>query len=363
MKAWTFQPVTYVPQKPLPQVWPLPGAEYDREIGERTFQRAIEQAVVAEQLGFDGVSFSEHHYAAASLSPSPAVIAGALSQHLKRATIALLGATLPLSNPVRVAEEYAVLDNLCGGRFVAGLLRGTPNEFLTYGNNPSETRAQYEEGIEIILKAWTEPQPFGWQGRHYQYRTISVWPRPLQRPYPPVFISANSKESGSFAASHHLNVGLSFCPPPVASQLSAFYREEAAKAGWEPAPENMLYRGFIHISETDQQAQEEVARNYWRVPTKEKPTSSPPTWVENARGERPQGAQDVKRALSAEGARGGLQFCGSPDTVFEQIRYLHTEAGIGIVDLIFQGVSMPHEMILKSMELFSKEVLPRMHEL
>ncbi|HLI06792.1 MAG TPA: LLM class flavin-dependent oxidoreductase [Ktedonobacteraceae bacterium] len=368
MKAWIFHPVTYVPSRPLPQVWPVPATAYDTEIGERSFHNAIEQAITAEQLGFDGVSVAEHHYAGASLTPNPSVMAGALSQRLKRATIAMLGATIPLTNPVRVAEEYAILDNLTGGRLVAGMLRGTPNEFLTYGTNPDETRAQYEEGVELILKAWTEPLPFGWQGRHYQYRTISVWPRPVQKPYPPVFVSANSRESGSFAARMHLNMGLSFCPVHVAAQLSAFYREQAHKAGWEPAADNMLYRGFIHVAETDQKAMEEVAHTYWQVPTADAKPSVAHSASETSGGGTATATApadlDVKKALSADQFKSmGLQFCGSPDSVFEQIRQLKNETGVGIIDFVFQGISLPHDMVLHSMELFGKEVLPRMHDL
>ncbi len=376
MKAWMFQPVTYVPPQPLSQVWPLPGAEYDPEIGQRSFQNAIEQAVVAEQLGLDGISVAEHHYAAASLTPNPTVMAGVLSQRLQRATIALLGATPPLHNPLRVAEEYAMLDNLLGGRFVAGLLRGTPNEFLTYGTNPDETRAKYEEGIELTLKAWTEPRPFSWQGRHYQFRTISIWPRPIQKPHPPLFISGNSKESGNIAARLHLNMGLSFCPVPVAAQLSAHYREQAAKAGWEPTSDNILYRGFIHVAETDQKALEEVGYTYWRLPNAA--PMSPPMPLPSVPLSKldasvaatatataaPPAALDVKQALSADSfATMGLQFCGSPDRVLEQIRHLRDATGVGIIDFVFQGPSLPHDMLLHSLELFCKEVLPRMHEL
>jgi alkanesulfonate monooxygenase SsuD/methylene tetrahydromethanopterin reductase-like flavin-dependent oxidoreductase (luciferase family) len=349
-------------------VWPVPAAVYDTAIGERSFNNAIEQAVTAEQLGFDGVSVAEHHYAGASLTPNPSVMAAALSQRLKRATIAMLGATLPLTNPVRVAEEYAILDNLTGGRLVAGMLRGTPNEFLTYGTNPGETRAQYEEGVELILKAWTEPQPFGWQGRHYQYRTVSVWPRPIQNPHPPIFVSANSRESGSFAARMHLSMGLSFCPLPVAAQLSTFYREQANKASWEPTADNMLYRGFIHVAETDQKAMEEVAYTYWQVPTGEAKAPASHHGQGASRGGTDTATApadlDVKKALSADQFKSmGIQFCGSPDSVFEQIRQLKNETGIGIIDFVFQGISLPQAMVLHSMELFGKEVLPRMHEL
>ena len=75
-----------------------------------------------------------------------------------------------------------MLDTLAPGRIVVGLLRGTTNEYLSYDLNPAEARERTDEGMELILKAWNEPQPFGWQGRHFQYRTVSVWPRPQQPP-------------------------------------------------------------------------------------------------------------------------------------------------------------------------------------
>src|SRR5439155_115871 len=84
--------------------------------------------------------------------------------------------------PVQLAEELAMLDTFTEGRLVVGLLRGTTNEYLTYDLNPLEARERTDEGMEVILKAWTEPHPFGWQGRYFQYRTVSIWPRPLQKP-------------------------------------------------------------------------------------------------------------------------------------------------------------------------------------
>ena len=90
----------------------------------------------------------------------------------------MLGPIVPVSNPIRVAEEMAMLDTLAPGRIVVGLLRGTTNEYLSYDLNPKESRERTDEGMELILKAWNEPQPFGWQGKYFQYRTVSIWPRP-----------------------------------------------------------------------------------------------------------------------------------------------------------------------------------------
>src|SRR5918911_83136 len=244
-----------IAEKGLPTAAPVSPVLFDPEVGEPSVQAGIELFEMADELGFDWVSITEHHYSPRQLTPNPLLLAGALSKRLRRAKIAILGSTIPLLNPVRVAEEFAILDLLCGGRLVVGLLRGTAPEYLTYSTNPAESRERYEEGLELILKAWTEPQPFGWEGRYYQFRTVSIWPRPLQQPHPTVFLSGNSPDSGSLAARHHLGMALSFRSLEGAIQLAQHYREEAAGCGWQPTPDDIAYRGHIHVAETDEEAE------------------------------------------------------------------------------------------------------------
>jgi len=176
VKASIFNRVPYL--GPAQQgVWPVPVGEFSAEVAQQSMEASLEQFQLADELGFDWVSVAEHHFAPFSLTPNPMVMAGALTQRVRRANIALLGANIPILNPVRVAEEFAMLDVLTGGRVVAGMLRGTPNEYVTYNTNPAETRERFHEALQLIVRAWTEPQPFGWQGRHFEYRAISIWPR------------------------------------------------------------------------------------------------------------------------------------------------------------------------------------------
>ena len=126
-------------------------------MGTQTFQSTIERLQFVEDLGFGLVSLSEHHYGARILTPSPIVMASHMAAHLHNIKIAVLGPIISLNNPVRVAEEFATLDNLTQGRLVVGLLRGTTNEYLVYDVKPEEARAKTTEGMELILKAWTEP--------------------------------------------------------------------------------------------------------------------------------------------------------------------------------------------------------------
>ncbi|MBO0686114.1 MAG: LLM class flavin-dependent oxidoreductase, partial [Candidatus Dormibacteraeota bacterium] len=257
MKAAIFSSVPY--QGPAGAAgWPVPTQAYSSELGMRSMELSLEQYELADQLGFDWVTVAEHHFAPMSLTPNPMVMAGALTQRVRRAKIALLGATIPILNPVRVAEEFAMLDTLTCGRLVAGMLRGTGNEYVTYNVNPAESRERFEEAMELIIHAWTEPQPFGWQGRYYEYRSISIWPRPVQQPHPPIYMSGSSPESGEFAARNRVRLGFAFTTIPLAREAVRHYREQAALAGWRPEPDDVLYRVSAYVAESDEEAMEDL---------------------------------------------------------------------------------------------------------
>lgn len=233
-----------------PGAWPVAPQNCDPEVAARSLSLSLELAKRADDLGFDWVSVSEHHYAPLMLTPNPLVWAGALTQVVKRAKIALLGPVLPINNPVRIAEETAMLDVLSGGRVVALFLRGVPFEWKVYGNEPADTKGATQEGIDLILKAWTCPETFAWTGEHHRFEVVSVWPRPLQRPHPPVYGSGNSEDSVVFAAERRLGLAISFLPPAQIKERVALYRSEAEKAGWSPTADHVLYRAVAQIAES-----------------------------------------------------------------------------------------------------------------
>jgi alkanesulfonate monooxygenase SsuD/methylene tetrahydromethanopterin reductase-like flavin-dependent oxidoreductase (luciferase family) len=374
VKASLFLTMPYLAKTgSLPSGWPTPPGRFDPELGVQSINASLDLAQEADELGFDWVSIAEHHYQP-RLQANPLVIAGALSQRVKRAKVAILGSTIPMLNPVRVAEELALVDNLLGGRLVSMLLRGIATEFQTYGVTPDESRPLFEEGAELILRAWTEPEPFGWQGRHFQYRTVAVWPRPVQLPHPPVFMSGKAPESAQFAAKHHLSIGLSFNPVDECKDAVEYYRSLAVEAGWEPTQDNMLYRAQCYVADTDEQAREESTRyGFGRQRTA---TPAGP----RARGGKSDAELFAERMEVYAGHGGQLAtiekprifegriFRGSPETVFQQIKYLHDEVGMGIVDLMFNdneggGMTLPHELQERSLHLFATEVLPRLRDI
>ena len=182
----------------------------------------------------------------------------ALAQVTSRAKIALLGPLVPLSNPVRLAEELAMVDMLSGGRLIVLFLRGTPNEHQTYDTDAAATRAMTQEGIDLIVKAWTSDQPFAWDGAEYRFSTVAVWPKTVQTPHPPIFGSGNSDESVRFAAARRMGIAFSFAPPEVVRNWVKLYHAEAETAGWQPGPEHVIYRGIAYAAESDAKAFEDM---------------------------------------------------------------------------------------------------------
>jgi alkanesulfonate monooxygenase SsuD/methylene tetrahydromethanopterin reductase-like flavin-dependent oxidoreductase (luciferase family) len=358
MKISYFETGRYRAPETLPGQWPMPSGAYDSDAGAQVYQGMVERIEFVERLGFDWVSLSEHHYSPRILTPSPPLAAAYIAARVHTIKIALLGPIVSHSNPVRLAEELAMLDTMANGRLVVGLLRGTSNEALTYDLNPQESRDRTDEGMELILKAWTEPQPFGWQGRHFQYRTVSVWPRPTQRPHPPTYALGTSREAGEFAARTHIGLGVSYGPFEVMGKATGYYRDECVRHGWEPTADQIIFRANIVLAQTDEAAQRAMEAHPAR------PAFTLRSGVANAlleldarniAGEAR--AASVNRALP-------INFAGGPDTVVEQIRRCREETGAGIIDLGFQtpGSSDP-DLLMEALDLFGNKVLPHIRDI
>jgi alkanesulfonate monooxygenase SsuD/methylene tetrahydromethanopterin reductase-like flavin-dependent oxidoreductase (luciferase family) len=360
VKFSLFNPMPYHADD-LPFGWPTPPRYWDPERGRAAVARGFELFDVAVETGFDWLTVAEHHYSAKQLAPSPVVAAAALSQRYPGQTIAVLGVVLPLANPIRTAEEFAILDALSGGRSVVGFLRGIPNEYITYGTNPAESRAMYEEAVELILTAWSEPEPFGWEGRFYRFRTVAVWPQPLQQPRPPLLLAGTSPESARYAARKRALLGLSFLNTvEAAAELAALYRTEAEAEGWSPTADEVLYRARVYVAETDEEAERD-AREYSLgdvlgilVPPPEK----------QAANQKILGAVFGPSGFTHHPPGPGSlpEYYGGPETVARQIREASEAIGYGVADLIFTNDRLPHDKARRSLELFGREVVPRLRD-
>lgn len=366
MKASLFAGMGYSERHKFPLTWPVPPGYADPEISVCSYQEGMDECALAEDVGFDWISLSEHHYSGRIPTGTPAVMAAAVAERCKRITIAVLGHLLPLNNPIRVAEELALLDNLTNGRLVAGFLRGTPNEDQVYSVNPAEGRGRLLESMDLILKALTEPQPFSWEGRYYQYRTVAVWPRPVQQPFPPVIVGTRSDDTIRYAAENRLGLGVSFLSVEQTAVITDKYHKWCEEAGWTPGPDNIVYRGSIYVAETD-----ELANEWFEGLLKSKPGPNIPlrrTVSEAIQSARTGGPFDL-RGLVAGSPEGdvvgnalGINFIGGPDTVAKQIKEFHDRCGIGVIDMPFQQNKVDHKAVMAELELFGREVIPQLRE-
>lgn len=325
------------------EIWPAEPAYCDRDVARASFAHSLHMASHADALGFDWVSVSEHHYAPYIMTPNPCVMAAALAQVTRRARIALLGPLVPLSNPVRLAEELAMVDMLSGGRLVVLFLRGTPNEHRTYDSDAAATRVMTQEGIDLVIKAWTADQPFAWGGEQYNFSTVSVWPKTVQLPHPPIFGSGNSAESIRFAAARRMGIAFSFVPPDVVRDWVKLYHEEAANAGWQPGPEHVIYRGIAYAASSDAQAMDHMGAFF--------------------------GQKIAEQAQIQQATLGGPPvvplvlepfFVGGPETLKGKLETIR-DCGVGVVDLAW-GIGNPAQREA-ALECFAADVLPAAHTL
>jgi alkanesulfonate monooxygenase SsuD/methylene tetrahydromethanopterin reductase-like flavin-dependent oxidoreductase (luciferase family) len=364
VKAAFFSSVFYLAA--APKGWPTPANTYSADAAKLSMRTALEQFRLADEVGFDWVTVAEHHFGPFGLTPNPMVFAGALTQVVKRAKIALLGPTLPILNPVRVAEEYAMLDTMTDGRVIAGLMRGTPNEYVTYNINPLESRGRFEEGLQLIRLAWTEKQPFGWDGRYFKYRSIAIWPRPVQDPHPPIYMSGSSQESAEFAAHNRISLGLAVTTLPAAAKAAQHYRDQAHLADWNPGADDVLFRVSFHVAETDDQALADYEESR-RRPQRGSPVTANPA-IEAAVAQLGYYGSDVRQrervledySLKDRIALGRI-IIGSPDTVVSQIAAIARALRPGILDAV--SAFQLGERTDRSIALFGEKVLPRIREL
>jgi alkanesulfonate monooxygenase SsuD/methylene tetrahydromethanopterin reductase-like flavin-dependent oxidoreductase (luciferase family) len=302
------------------------------------------------------------------------IIGGALAYNTKNIRIAMVGNLVPLNNPIRVAEEYAMLDCMSGGRLIAGLMRGIPHEYIAYNIPPSESWSRQREAIQLILKAWTEPEPFGWEGEHFQFRNISIWPKPLQKPHPPIVMSATTPDSARLAAEMRAIMGLVLLPDlPSAKESIRIYKEAAREFGWEPGPEHILIGMHTVIAETDEEALAHLksARGYFNtvlmdgMRTAQRIVLQKSRYYETAESRERWQSRLVKNreATLEEAIERGTILCGSPETVVKQIKRIHAELGHGIFNFTVKVGNLPDDVVAKGMRLFRDRVHPHVKDL
>jgi alkanesulfonate monooxygenase SsuD/methylene tetrahydromethanopterin reductase-like flavin-dependent oxidoreductase (luciferase family) len=353
--------------------WPFPNSLFDPGRGAVDYAEHIEEAVLCEELGFDGVIFNEHHCSAYGLMPSPNLVAATLAARTTRMKIGVLGSALPLrGHPVRVAEEYAMLDCLSRGRFIAGLIRGVPNEYFAYNVRPAESRARFEEAHDIVVKAWTE-EWMNFEGKYYQYKNYTLWPRPLQKPHPPIWVPANSLETIEWTAQRRYTVAQTFAGTELVKAAFDQHRKVAGTLGWTPPPSTYALMRHIYVSSSDEHAREEceAAITYFAHLLERAPNVLA-LYGDTGAGYVNPGAFDykgMKVALDFSNLgyermdREGWLIAGSVDTVIDKIRAQQKETGFGKLLGIFCFGNLRHDLVTRNLRLFAAEVAPHVRGL
>jgi alkanesulfonate monooxygenase SsuD/methylene tetrahydromethanopterin reductase-like flavin-dependent oxidoreductase (luciferase family) len=170
--------------KALP--YPLGKDYFDSTVAVKTYAEHLEAWEALDRLGYDGVGFNEHHTSPYGLMNSPNLMAAAASQRTKNLKLLIYGNLIPLHSPLRLAEELAMIDCMSNGRLISGIARGIPREYQVHNVPLSESRARFEEAYDIITRAWSE-DVFSYDGKFWSYKDVAMWPRPVQKPRPPIW--------------------------------------------------------------------------------------------------------------------------------------------------------------------------------
>src|SRR5690242_13102224 len=350
---------------------------FDPVKGHELYNTYMDLLEYAGALGFDGIGVNEHHQNGYGLMPSPNLIAAGLARRTDNVALVVLGASIALYNPpLRVAEEFAMLDCISGGRLVAGFPVGTSMDTnYCYGTIPGLTREKYAEAHTLIKRAWAEREPFAFNGRYTKLRYVNLWPRPIQQPHPPIHIpGGGSLETFDFCIDHTYSYSyLSFGGYIRGKQLMDAYWNRVAERN---APDTSPYRaGFaqtICVAETDAEAEKLYAEHvhyfynrclhvypgfadapgYRTIKTIQSGTLSqyaPP------RDGSMFGNLSLKNVNE-----GGHVISGSPETVRQKMEHLAKTLHVGNIFCLMHVGNMPKEKCMYSTKLFAEKVMPKL---
>ena len=348
---------------------------FDPVKSNRVYNDYLDLLEFAADQGYDGVGINEHHQNAYGLMPSPQLMAATLARRTRDVSILLLGQSLALYDPpTRVAEEMAMIDCISGGRLISGFPVGSSmDDNYACGVNPATLREKYLEAHDLVRRAWSDPDVFAWNGKHYKLRYVNLWPRPIQAP-PPIWIpGGGSVETWDFCAENHYNYSyLSFSGYIRGAQLMDGFWRRMEQLGAEFNPYQAAFAQQICVAETDAEAQrlyEKHARYFFSRCLHVHPGFA------DAPGYRTEAT--IKAGLQSQMAGQssamnqaaqlswqdmidkGFIIAGSPDSVAEQMERVARTLKVGHVVCLLHFGDMPTSLCKYSTELFANRVIPR----
>ena len=352
---------------------------YDSEVGNSLYNRYLDERIYAEEMGFDGLMLNEHHSTPFCMGGAMNIEAAILARITKRAKIVLLGNILPIwDDPLWLVEQLAMIDVISMGRLVSGWVRGTGRESVAHNSPPTYNWERFQEAHDFIVKAWSTPGPFRWEGKHFNYRYVNPWARPYQKPHPPIWLpGVVSRDSLIWAATNripYIMLSTSLEPTRQAFQL---YHDTAAELGYESGPQNIGYLWKVHVDETEELA-DEVGRKFVQGPSN--PFLAGNEGIDNLAVNTLPGLTSRSRVLAtrdvATVARGGTYslayedqikeyaiISGTPKTVIPKIRHVLEYLRPGSVFFWDGDGAMTHEDQMRSLRLMGEEVIPAVREI
>ena len=374
-------------EQPFPDAWApenaslrvsLPSRNCDPRVMAENYHQRFDEWLLADELGLD-IMINEHHATATCCVPVAAVPLAILARQTKRARLLTLG--YPIANrldPVRVAEELAMIDVISRGRLEMGFVRGVPYEVPLSVRSAVGQMDRFWEAHDLILKAMTSIDgPFDWQGEHFQYRNVNVWPRVWQQPHPPVWITGRSPQNIREIAERGHVLG-TFLSGFQTKELFDHYRKARADLGRPaPAPDRFAYLGIVAIAQDKKEAMRraELMVGYLRSSGRvAEPFPAPPGYFSlkdamrmvKARGKRGVTARDGKFVDTHHGAiedlvKAGIMFVGTPEDVISQLlEFTESVGGLGHLLLMGHAGHLAHADAMDQITLLAKEVMPRL---
>jgi alkanesulfonate monooxygenase SsuD/methylene tetrahydromethanopterin reductase-like flavin-dependent oxidoreductase (luciferase family) len=321
----------------------------------------VRQMAHADQVGFDVCSVIDHHFFEQfSISANPLALCCAVAPRTQRIRFRVALHTLPLTNPMRLAGEIAAADILTDGRLETGLGRGHAWLFERSGVDLAESRGRFEEAVEILVRGWTEDR-FSFSGKYYRFRDLSVVPKPLQKPYPPLYTGGTSLASYELAGRRGWGM---FLPPLLPLKVMEpsinAYLAAAKQAGQKP---NIVYIRPVYLGDDARQIEREVKTSLLNfLAFNASPVAGLPSKEElNAKGYGfyASGALESLTKLTYQDIlEQEIGFVGTPAQVIEQIRRLREQVPITELAIVSNFGGLEHWKVVKTQELFAREVMP-----
>jgi alkanesulfonate monooxygenase SsuD/methylene tetrahydromethanopterin reductase-like flavin-dependent oxidoreductase (luciferase family) len=319
------------------------------------YQQVLEQVQLAEELGWECFWFTEHHFVPyGGPVPNPSVIMAAAAARTSRIRLGSAVSILPLRHPLQTAEDYAMVDVGSGGRLDFGIgIGNTPFDHQVYGVPPEQARARFEEAAEIIVKAWSHER-FTHEGTAWRLPEVALYPRPVQRPHPPVWVAGFSTTSLGWAGRHGYNALTVAHPqrPEAVRTAVAAWREGLAQADGTAEPRCLLHLR-LWIDEDGARARETAEAAITRY---DRISVSRLSLAERARQGR---LGDPAEGYDWAGMRAaGRNVYGNPDEVLEGLHNTRRNFDFDILGVTLNVGGIPHEDVQRAMRLFAREVMP-----